>query len=101
MSQWAEIRHMCFVEGVARREAARRLDVDRKTVSRALAQATAPRDGRPRVAPGGSTRAGARSRRGFVRSALRAPAQVYGSQRARRDLRPRRRRSPRGWARGR
>jgi DNA-binding transcriptional regulator LsrR (DeoR family) len=39
MSQWAEIRHLCLVEGVARREVARRLGVGRKTVARALAQA--------------------------------------------------------------
>lgn len=42
MSQWAEIRHMCFVEGVPRREVARRLHVDRKTVARALSLVTAP-----------------------------------------------------------
>lgn len=42
MSQWAEIRHLHMVEGVPKREIARRLHLDRKTVERALAQATPP-----------------------------------------------------------
>jgi transposase len=42
MSQWAEIRHMHVVDGVPKREIARRLGLDRKTVERALSQSTAP-----------------------------------------------------------
>ncbi len=42
MSQWAEIRHMHVVDGVPKREIARRLGLDRKTVERALSQPTAP-----------------------------------------------------------
>lgn len=42
MSQWTEIRHMHDVDGVPRREIARRLGLDVKTVRRALARTTAP-----------------------------------------------------------
>lgn len=43
MSQWAEIRHMFAVDHVPKKEIARRLDLDVKTVRRALARAAAPR----------------------------------------------------------
>lgn len=42
MSQWAEIRQMHLVEGVAKREIARRLGLDIKTVRRALWRSSAP-----------------------------------------------------------
>jgi transposase len=42
MSQWAEIRHQHFVEGVAKKELARRFGLDVKTVRRALVQETPP-----------------------------------------------------------
>ena len=48
MSQWAEIRHMHFVDHVPRKQIARRLGVDVKTVRRALAREQAPR---PRRSP--------------------------------------------------
>lgn len=41
MFQWAEIRHMHLVEGVAKKEVARRLGLDIKTVRRALSRSTA------------------------------------------------------------
>jgi transposase len=42
MSQWAEIRAMCVVDGVPKKEVARRLGLDVKTVRRALAAAAPP-----------------------------------------------------------
>lgn len=42
MSQWAEIREQHLVEGVPKRELARRFDVDVKTVRRAIATADPP-----------------------------------------------------------
>ena len=42
VSQWAEIRHMHLVEGVAKKSVARRLGLDVKTVRRALVQEVAP-----------------------------------------------------------
>ncbi len=42
VSQWAEIRHLILVQGVPKREVARRLGVDRKTVDRAVAAEAAP-----------------------------------------------------------
>lgn len=42
VSQWAEIRHMHHVDGVPRKEIARRLGVDVKTVRRALGRERAP-----------------------------------------------------------
>lgn len=42
MSQWAEIRHMHLVEGVAKKDVARRLGLDVKTVRRALSKEAAP-----------------------------------------------------------
>ena len=42
MSQWAEIRHLHLVEGVPKKEIARRLQLDVKTVRRAVDQPTAP-----------------------------------------------------------
>ena len=41
MFQWAEIRHMHLVEGVAKKEVARRLGLDIKTVRRALSRSLA------------------------------------------------------------
>ena len=38
MSQWTEVRHLHLVEGVAKKQIARRLQLDIKTVRRALAQ---------------------------------------------------------------
>ena len=50
MSQWAEIRHLHLVEGVPKKEIARRLQLDVKTVRRAVDQPTAPeRVSPPRV----------------------------------------------------
>lgn len=43
MSQWAEIRHMFHSAGLPKKEIARRLDLDIKTVRRALTQSGAPR----------------------------------------------------------
>lgn len=42
MSQWAEIRHMHLSEGVPKKQVARRLGVDVKTVRRAVASAEPP-----------------------------------------------------------
>ena len=42
MFQWAQIRHMHLVEGVPKKEVARRLKLDVKTVRRAIAQPTPP-----------------------------------------------------------
>ena len=42
MSQWAEIRHLHLVEGVPKKEIARRLELDVKTVRRALERSTPP-----------------------------------------------------------
>ena len=42
MSQWAEIRHLHLVEGVPKKEIARRLKLDVKTVRRAIARSTPP-----------------------------------------------------------
>lgn len=42
MSQWTEIRHMHLVDGVSKREIARRLGLDIKTVRRALKRETPP-----------------------------------------------------------
>ncbi len=42
MSQWAEIRHMHVVDGIAKKEIARRLEVNIKTVRRALDKDEAP-----------------------------------------------------------
>ncbi len=42
MSQWAEIRHMHLVEGVPKKEVARRLTLDVKTVRRAIGRPTPP-----------------------------------------------------------
>jgi len=53
MSQWAEIRHMHLVDGVAKREIARRLDLDVKTVRRAVSRAEAPEQ---RSSPGRARR---------------------------------------------
>ena len=50
MTQWAEIRHLHLVEGVAKKQIARRLQLDIKTVRRALEQPTPPaRASSPRV----------------------------------------------------
>ena len=42
MSQWAEIRHLHLVEGISKKEIARRLRLDIKTVRRAVGRATPP-----------------------------------------------------------
>ena len=42
MSQWAEIRHLHVVEGVSKKEIARRLQLDIKTVRRAVDRPTPP-----------------------------------------------------------
>ncbi|MCY4634543.1 MAG: hypothetical protein OXG04_08595 [Acidobacteria bacterium] len=42
MSQWAEIRHLHLVEGVSKKEIARRLKLDVKTVRRAIGRPTSP-----------------------------------------------------------
>ena len=50
MSQWAEIRHLHLVEGVPKKEIARRLQLDVKTVRRAVDRPTPPvRVSPPRV----------------------------------------------------
>ena len=50
MSQWVEIRHLYLVEGVAKKRIARRLQLDIKTVRRALEQPRPPvRVSSPRV----------------------------------------------------
>ena len=51
MSQWVEIRHLYLVEGVAKKRIARRLQLDIKTVRRAVEQ--------PRAAGAGVVAAGA------------------------------------------
>jgi hypothetical protein len=48
MSQWAEIRHMFLVDQVPKREIARRLSLDVKTVRRALEGSRPPSKSRPR-----------------------------------------------------
>ena len=50
MSQWAEIRHLHLVEGVPKKEIARRLQLDVKTVRRAVDQPTPPERVSPRPA---------------------------------------------------
>jgi transposase len=47
VEQWAEIRRMRFVEGLAIREIARRTGRDRKTIRRALRAGEPPRYQRP------------------------------------------------------
>ena len=42
MSEWAEIRHLHLVEGVPKKEVARRLKLDVKTVRRAIGRPTPP-----------------------------------------------------------
>ena len=42
MSQWAEIRHLHLVDGVPKKEIARRLKLDVKTVRRAIGRSTPP-----------------------------------------------------------
>lgn len=51
MTQWAEIRHMHLVDGVAKKVVAKRLGLDVKTVRRALSRAESPaiRSSPPRV----------------------------------------------------
>ena len=49
MSQWAEIRHLHLVEGVPKKEIARRLKLDVKTLRRAIGRPTPPvRESPPR-----------------------------------------------------
>ena len=47
VQQWAEIRRMRFVEGLAIREIRRRTGLHRDTIRRALASSTPPRYARP------------------------------------------------------
>ena len=42
MSQWVEVRHLHLVEGVPKKEIARRLKLDVKTVRRAIGRPTPP-----------------------------------------------------------
>ena len=42
MSQWADIRHLHLVDGVTKKEIARRLKLDVKTVRRAIGWSTPP-----------------------------------------------------------
>ena len=42
MSQWAEVRHLHLVEGVPKKEIARRLKLDVNTVRRAIGRPTPP-----------------------------------------------------------
>ena len=42
MSQWSEVRHLHLVEGVSKKEIARRLQLDVKTVRRAVERSTPP-----------------------------------------------------------
>ena len=42
MTQWAEVRHLHLVEGVPKKEIARRLKLDVKTVRRAIGRSTPP-----------------------------------------------------------
>ena len=42
MSQWADIRHLHLVDGVSKKEIARRLKLDVKTVRRAIGRPTPP-----------------------------------------------------------
>ena len=67
MFQWAQIRHMHLVEGVPKKEVARRLKLDVKTVRRAIARPT-PRCGCRRRGRAASTRAGGGSGGGCARS---------------------------------
>ena len=67
MTQWAEIRHLHLVEGVSKKQIARRLQLDIKTVRRALEQPTPPaRASSPRVRS--LDRGGSRSRSGWTRT---------------------------------
>ena len=42
MTRWAEVRHLHLVEGVPKKEIARRLKLDAKTVRRAIGRSTPP-----------------------------------------------------------
>ena len=67
MSQWAEIRHQHLVEGVAKKQIARRLQLDIKTVRRAVEQPTPPVRRRRRGCAAW-TRGGSRLRSGWTRT---------------------------------
>ena len=94
MSQWAEIRHQHLVEGVAKKQIARRLQLDIKTVRRAVEQPTPPvlassprvRSQAPGLAPGQKLPHGPSVRR------LRAPV---GDPRGEEFQEPRHRHGPR------
>ncbi len=49
VEQWAELRRLHFIERVGIRELARRFDVDRNTVRRAIRSTDPPRYSRPRA----------------------------------------------------
>ena len=67
MSQWVEVRHLHLVEGVPKKEIARRLKLDVKTVRRAIGRPTPPvRVSPPR--PSTLRRGGSRSSSGCARS---------------------------------
>ena len=68
MSQWAEIRHLHLVEGVAKKQIARRLQLDIKTVRRAVEQPTPPVRGVVGRGCAAWTRGGSRSRSGWTRT---------------------------------
>ena len=67
ISQWAEIRHLHLVEGVAKKEIARPLQVDVETVRRAVGQPTPPGGCRCR-GRAAWTRGGKRSSSGYART---------------------------------
>ncbi len=67
MTQWAEIRHLHPVDGVPKKEIARQLKLDVKTVRRAIGRSTPSVRGRRR-GPASWTRGGSGSRSGCGRS---------------------------------
>lgn len=68
MSQWAEIRHMYLTDHIPKKEIARRLGVDVKTVRRALEREQAPRRRKSLPRGAGSTRTARGSRHGCGRT---------------------------------
>ena len=69
MTQWAEIRHLHLVDGVPKKEIARRLKLDVKTVRRAIGRSTPPvRVLSPLRPPAPWTRGGSGSHSGCGRS---------------------------------
>ena len=68
MSQWAEVRHLHLVEGVPKKEIARRLQLDVKTVRRAVDPADAAGAGVGAAGEQPWTRGGSRSSSGCART---------------------------------